>query len=84
MTEWFHGDAVTVKMLREALAGLPDDAEVGTAILDVVGYVSKVTRIVYDDENKVLVFDSDKHVGAFTDEEPSVKYRTVATVFEGS
>lgn len=63
------GGALTVGQVKAALAGVPDDVEIGASHLDLTGWISKVSRVLYDKDLGIVTFDADKHDGTFTDEE---------------
>lgn len=64
---WFKGGTLTAGQLRKALEGVPDDAEVGTTMLDAFGAIQKTMRVAYLEEPKILLIDSSRHQGYLND-----------------
>lgn len=67
--EWYKGDALTVGQLKKALEGIPDDAEVASSMTAITGWLQKTTRVLYHDDQKILVIDDHAESGTFSDEE---------------
>ncbi len=63
--------ALTVGDVKRALASVPDDVAVGQSVCDITGYVTRVTQVLYFRKTGVVSFDSDRHVGCFTEDEMS-------------
>lgn len=81
--EFNKGGALTVGQLKEALANVPDNFEIGSSILDATGYISKVAKILLHRGGEILIMDVSSRSGSFSDEEAeNSELETVLSLFK--